>query len=438
MRRIFNDMPRGDTWNSIHNLADIIAELNLNNDSHKCNSFNLLNHLQEYFVKAMFIIEYILHPSLQGQNCAVTAVFSDPINIKKETFSTSIAKSTTYTSEDFLQEGYIKLPALIQGLSEQSIVWYKTNHLIIIIHPLSWSDLFKIMAFKYVLIKNQDESFVLNNDLTEFYNSLIKKNSTEANNYFNNILDTEEYKTIYNKQFEKYFKIDYQEEIINTQNRVRQLRRDIDIHLRRFAEAETQINELNDQIEIYKNKPTVDHSQEVLAYISKNPYITRIVKASSESIRIYFEAPILYYDKDVVQKLQDTTDSEFKRDFYQIFLEDKYTLWTRCCLDFNTKTFNIYANEIGANKFVIGHPHIDEYRCLGNHPDEIREWIINKDFIGAITQVSAAALNLNFYDGAVISRLTYNFEEHWDDIPTFKNNETGEKVSLNQILGGTE
>lgn len=436
MRKVFYDMPKRNTWNSIHYLAEVMSDLNLGQDVHSCVSYNFNNHLQQYYVTSMLTIEYILHPILKGQHFIFEQRFLDDIKTSKNSFHTTITTTTPYTDEDFKNNGFSKLLTLTQTLSGKPKVWYKTNRLIIIMDNLTWSDLFKIIALKYSLMKNQNDDFEPNDDLMEMYKAFVNNNPSEANTYFNKIMDTEAYKNMYNKQFEQFFKIDYQKEIKEYQNTLQHYKRDLASYLKRYAETETKINELNDLITLYNDRPTIDCSKEVLAYITKNPYITRMAKSGPETLKLFFEAPILYYAKDVVAKLKESTSSKFKKALYKVFLDEKYTLWTRCCVEFNTRTFSINAFPIGSNNMLIGHPHIDQFRCTGNHPKEITEWIKNKDYIGAITQVSAAALNLNFYDSYVVDRLCEHLDEDWNDIPTFKNNETGEMVSLNQIFEG--
>ena len=433
MRSIIYDMPVRDRWNSVHSIPDILSNLNESTVPHKTLSDMPQNHLQEYFVKFMLIIEYILHPQLKGQVLKCKASISKLFNSERSFYTNIISSSPI--GANFTKEGYIKVPALTASLNSIQEAWYKDNSLIIILpDKLTWQDLFKILAFKYSLIQARYPEIKRNEALFQFYLALINNEIDKANTCLNEILQSEEYKTAKNLQFKEFFKVDYAQAIIDKQNHLKALYERINEYLERFAETERRIEKTNDEIATLSNKTSVDHSEEVLEYLTKNPYVTDIRKTTDNTLRIYYKAPILYYDKDVIEGLKNRTDSDFKAKIYDIFLKEKYTLWTVCCIDFNPRNFHIRAKHIGGNYSVIGHPHIDEYLCLGNHPSEVMEWIRNNDFIGAITQTTAAVLNLNFYDGAVISRLLYNLKEESNDVATFKNNETGEMVSLDQIF----
>lgn len=438
MRLVITDMPRGTHWNSVHRLPDILDDLRPGALNHETKAICHINHLQEYFLKFMLIMEFILHPTLKGQ---VFDCQGDHIEVlhPNTIFYTNILKPYVGLDEStFLGKGFIKVPTLKATLKNENEVWYHKNNLVICMsEKLEWEDLFKILAFRYTLITNYYKDMTPNEDLINFYKSLVFKLPADANKYLNNILESKAYKEAYFIQFKSYFKIDTQNEIATKENDLKEYNRRLSDYLIRYAALEEQIARISEEIEYLRNKPCIDNSEEVIKYIQKNPYITRIVKVSNTTLRIYLKAPILYYDKALVQQLKDKTISEDSKLFYDIFLTDKYTLWTRCAIDFNTTSFGINPCGIGGDREVIGHPHIDEYSCTGNHPREIKEWLHEKDHIGAITQICAAALNLNFYDGTVINTLKRNLDE-WNDIPTFKNNETGEMVTYKQILEGEE
>jgi hypothetical protein len=189
---------------------------------------------------------------------------------------------------------------------------------------------------------------------------------------------------------------------------------------------------LNERAQFYEANPQNTDTKIIKKYLSKTPYIKEVYKYDAQTLKFVYEAPMLYYSKTVVQKLRDTTLSDKKAEVYDIFLNDRFTMYTRCALLLDIYTFRLTQSYIGSSDELYGHPHIDNYGCFGNHIDAIRDWAERKDYLGVLEQMSAMVLNLNFTDSIVINSMVDII--HSDpDKPSFFDKETKEFISFNDI-----
>ena len=199
------------------------------------------------------------------------------------------------------------------------------------------------------------------------------------------------------------------------------------------------LNELqNDYSNYLSNKRNL---LKELDRIKNNPdietkYIKKVSKATSgRGLALYYEAPMLYYDDDVIQHIRHSYDEEVQF-IFDAFLERRYQLYTRCEVIFYPEDFRVNNMSIGnrnENNYYIGHPHIDRFGCFGNHGEAIQDWAETGDYIGAITQVTAAVLNLNFTDGTVVGELIDTLIDRADDVPTWYDTETGVVLTTNEL-----
>ena len=187
------------------------------------------------------------------------------------------------------------------------------------------------------------------------------------------------------------------------------------------------------ELDRIKASPDIE-TDDIVNYILKTKYIKKVTKSSNGyGLALYYEAPILYYDDDVIQHIRHSYDDEVQF-IFDAFLERRYQLYTRCEVLFYPEDFRVNNMSIGhrnENNYYIGHPHIDRFGCFGNHGEAIQDWAETGDYIGAITQVTAAVLNLNFTDGTVIGDLIDTLMDR--DIPTWYDTETGAVLTTNEL-----
>ena len=85
---------------------------------------------------------------------------------------------------------------------------------------------------------------------------------------------------------------------------------------------------------------------------------------------------------------------------------------------------------------VLPHPHLYEYRCLGENEKPITEALMKGDWKLAVEQAIAAVRNLWFGDYTVMSTFMDRVTGRCYDVPFLKNTETGEMVSPSSVIAG--
>ncbi len=202
-----------------------------------------------------------------------------------------------------------------------------------------------------------------------------------------------------------------------------------------YSNYMTNKRKLLEELDRIKASPDIE-TDDIVNYILKTKYIKKVTKSSNgRGLALYYEAPMLYYDDDVIQHIRHSYDEDVQF-IFDAFLERRYQLYTRCEVLFYPEDFRVNNMSIGhrnENNYYIGHPHIDRFGCFGNHGEAIQDWAETGDYIGAITQVTAAVLNLNFTDGTVIGDLIDTLIDRADDIPTWYDTETGAVLTTNEL-----
>ena len=100
------------------------------------------------------------------------------------------------------------------------------------------------------------------------------------------------------------------------------------------------------------------------------------------------------------------TKSQMEKLYRTIFGDGKYKL--RMCAAYTAdmrtglRGFQHYSFPIESNTY-LPNPHIQQYGCIGTYAARFQEYMVKKDYVGAIDQAVVSARNLNFYDSMVIS-----------------------------------
>ena len=202
-----------------------------------------------------------------------------------------------------------------------------------------------------------------------------------------------------------------------------------------YSSYMTNKRNLLEELDRIKASPDIE-TDDVVNYILKTKYIKKVTKSTTgHGLALYYEAPMLYYDDDVIQHIRHSYDEEVQF-IFDAFLERRYQLYTRCEVLFYPEDFRVNNMSIGnrnENNYYIGHPHIDRFGCFGNHGEAIQDWAETGDYIGAITQVTAAVLNLNFTDGTVVGDLIDTLIDRADDVSTWYDTETGAVLTTEEL-----
>lgn len=389
---------------------------------------------RQLFISVMLAYEALFNPLLQKQIFTTRYEFDPNPLSNTDSFRTQLYFcNCTNTAKHILEtRGYIAVPALTHTLEHAISAFYKETKLIVFISDeLYWKELFKLLAFRYALIEqyytSKGETLIF--DFKSLYKALVDEDVSTANLLITELFDKKHIKHLRYTKLTSYFRPNKERQLEKLEEKINYYRSKIAKLLEDYASFETSLKEKLETYDLISKQPVDDTSQECINYLLKHPYITNIEKAGSNALLIYFHSPILYYDETCLDKFINNSLDPIRTKLYKILKEKKYTLYTRCCLKFNTRTFETRAYTLGNSSTLIRHPHIDAYNCLGNHPGEIKAWIETGDYIGALDQLTAATLNLNLYDGIVISSLVENLRSN-SKIPTFKDTTTEKYISF--------
>jgi len=167
----------------------------------------------------------------------------------------------------------------------------------------------------------------------------------------------------------------------------------------------------------------------------KNPYIKEIEAVGDRTIDLWYEAPIIYFDDFIAEKILLSYISPEKRKIIKAIIDQEYELMTRCRIRFNTQYFSIEAIQIG-NDGLLGHPHLDRYQCRGTHDRYIYEAAKTANYIGAIEQITAAVLNLNFADSIVIDTMlgTLTDNHYFERLKTWRHKKTKVMITTKELM----
>lgn len=178
-----------------------------------------------------------------------------------------------------------------------------------------------------------------------------------------------------------------------------------------------------------------------------------VEKVSGSAIYFTIEDSILYYDEELFERNlengnsylycddygNENYDNNIRRLLIEIFLEHKYEIQTAahfCLNDFaSLEPQSRYLPTSFINE-VLPHPHLYEYRCLGENGKPITEALMKGDWKLAVEQAIAAVRNLWFGDYTVMSTFMDRVTGRCYDVPFLKNTETGEMVSPSSVIAG--
>ena len=329
--------------------------------------------------------------------------------------------------------GFQRLEAVELNFQQDSrhiIRVYKNDHnLRIFTNQYSWQLIFKAKALHWRIFKDNCSTY--NQDVANFYTGLATNNLDLCNKSLNNILEDPIWKKINAQNIEKAFKYQDKQLIEKYNNDIQNAKISIRSSSNALRNAISDLQEAQKKLFYLENQINTYDYTEVVEYLMQHPYIKKIEPFSNAAkLDLTIEAPILYYDEEYARMLE--LKPWWMDLVKEVFLERKYTLWTRCKLQLNLTNFQIQPETTATDDHLIGHPHVDRYACLGNHDEAIQDWLLNKDYIGCIEQIVAMAFNLNFTDGTVINALWETLDDY-SDATTFQVTGTDEFISLREI-----
>lgn len=307
------------------------------------------------------------------------------------------------------------------------------NTIIVITNQISWEIIFKLKALQCSLFSEKSKD--KNEDVVGIYKALAENDLDTVNNLMNKILNYPLWKDLKLEATRQCFTVSKENKLTRQKRVIESAKEKVSLKERAYCHA---LVTLQDEMEYYNMLQNTEDNidiNEILDYMKKHPYIKDITPLEDNCIELYIEAPICYYDPEYVQGYRFPNES-IEKGMNEVFVKEKYKLWTHCKITFDPSTFHTSIEErIGNNGGpYIRHPHIDRYGCQGNHPDEIQEWVKNYDYIGCIEQIMTMVFNLNWLDGTVINEMFDMLQYEVYSKKIFEDVETHEFVSYDEIL----
>lgn len=304
------------------------------------------------------------------------------------------------------------------------------NTLLIFSNRWSWELYFKAKALQYRFFEDKSQTY--NKDVIECILALANKDIDTFNKYINKILNYKTWEKYRYAKFLKCFKSSRETRLKEKESRIKeyaykieQLENELKDFLRYYRDCLEEYNLL------YNTKETVDPN-EIVDYLINHRYIKEIKYKSEELVELYIEAPITYFDQDLAEEYWTSTDEQ---DYFlkEVFVNRTYKMWVHCKVELNTHSFKTFPITIGDEGTYYPHPHVDRYRCQGNHPNEIRKWINEYDYIGCIEQIMTMVYNLNFSDATVVNEMLYQLDEMYGNIKCFEDKD-GNFITYNELI----
>ena len=274
-----------------------------------------------------------------------------------------------------------------------------------------------------------------NTVLSEFITALIDNNIQRARNVLISYFNSDDVISREYEAFKSCLKNRNQTQIDKMERDISDYRDRIQRYENEIANMASKMRDLNEKLAFFKyiQEDNEDHKL-FFKHLRKIPYL-KSFQARNGYIHLEYEAPLIYFSDYPAEKLlAQTNRSRYSKDIIKIIIGRKYELITKCALEFDTGSFGISSDTIYNSSPVMKHPHISRYNCFGNHRQAIYASAETGDYIGAIEQITQAVLNLNLYDICVIDTMCSTLENRRDTLRTWKNVETGEMFTTNEVL----
>lgn len=295
---------------------------------------------------------------------------------------------------------------------------------------MDWEQIAKLKIMQWTIFEDKIET--PEPAVLEFLNALIKKDKDKANEAINKIINRED---LQNKKYEEILKVfqNPSKRIIETmEENLQTWAIKITTLENQLSEALIRHREVDERLKTMLMAPQSDYKY-MIKYLKNHPYIQKITVINDNTLSLYYEAPIIYYDKYILRKIKERADYKIDKKIYQIFEDEEFELVTRCQIEFNTNSFSVHLCKIGDN-VLIGHPHIDKFSCFGTHNRAIQDAAASGEYLGALEQITQAVLNLNFSDSYVTRELLKTLKRHPKSLITWRNKETGVLLSTEEVL----
>lgn len=252
----------------------------------------------------------------------------------------------------------------------------------------------------------------------ELINSLREKTEDKYREVIEKFAEQYDFRTMQIKSMLKGFEQRHERarmdqvknEIQNCINRINNLNSQIATYLESMHSNEVVLLGLETKI------ASESEDSEIMEYFLANKKLD-LVSVSDSSMRFIVKDKLAYYDEDLIKKVLANkssflyrsggriSDDDMELLISSVFLDEKIRI--RVCAAYE---FSLTGNVSAIAGYPFGpeyngympNPHIQNYRCMGNHVKVINEMLMKHDYIPAVEQCVASAKSLNFGDSIVM------------------------------------
>lgn len=337
-----------------------------------------------------------------------------------------VMQEDTFTEEFAVKEALLNVYGIKRAKAleatfediENIEIYTADSTIVVFTDTLTWELIAKVKIMSYELLKEDYEDSYNTKEKTEFsefWTAFSKQDTEKVNEIITKVFKHPKIIEKENENIKKYFTPNIEEMLYGLKSRMYEADNQAAQYVEHYTNALKLVNNLKAEYNALSQKEINENTGfEVIDYLKTNQFVTSVNAANSNlEIRIIFEAPLNEYDKNALQTMWlDSKIGEGYALMHALFLEDRYELWAKTIIIFNTSTFLVspannvnHDNTTMPEKSLIKHPHIHEWRCFGNHEDAIEEWATTSNYIGALDQATMAVLNFNFTDTVVTETL---------------------------------
>ena len=216
----------------------------------------------------------------------------------------------------------------------------------------------------------------------------------------------------------------YDAEIQTANSNLRSIRDDIDNYQSQIVDLLSRKSDFEIRLAgLLKKQSEVTDSSELMDYFLCNKSL-EVLGVEGQYVSFMVNTYFDYFDEEFAKTCIENdrsaiySCSRFKKESIRLLMEAifvKRSVRMRVCAAYKFQLGrNLYALSDDSCEYPdmsrLPNPHIYHYSCLGDYRPVMNEMVMNNDYIGAVEQCCASAKSLNFGDGIVMEKFSYDLQ----------------------------
>ncbi len=302
--------------------------------------------------------------------------------------------------------------------------------------PLTWENIYKSFVMHWEWHKedfptpNEDYKKLLYGFLND--NKEDVEDALDALVFANIELEKEKLEAhVKNLKFDKERALEKKEnDIDHLRNYMQETVRQYEDYNRRFQDA------LREYDNIKRREDNID-TKSIVDFLFDNEYIT--TSSDGDDLVLNYRIPIMCYDEALAED-QKIYRNKRQQQILDIFIKHRetYRLWVHAEVHMNARETKVWARSndriLNEGDYYYGHPHLNEYGCVGEHPEEIIPFMNQGNYIGAINQITSMAMDINFADAPVVNSFLSSLEAYYHEYEFWENTVTHKMMTTAQVI----